>query len=519
MKHSVLLPLFFGTAILNAQQAVLTYHNDNHRSGWNTQEVILKPANVNSTLFGKLFVMPADGKVDAAPLYVPGLTINTVKHNVVYVATENDTLYAYDADTSAVPLWQVRLLNAGETPSDARGCGQVTPEIGITATPVISLTNGPHGTIYVVAMSKDSSGQYHHRIHALDLTTGAEQFGGPVTVSATYPGTGAGSVNGVVTFNPAQYKERPALLLTHGVLVTSWSSHCDIDPYTGWVMTYDQATLAQKSVLNFTPNGNEGSVWQSGGGPAADSAGNIFFLAANGTFDTTLNAQGFPGKGDYGNAFLNLSNVNNKLAVQDYFTMSNTVSESAADQDLGSGAAMLLPSLTINGVSRSLAVGAGKDRNVYIVDRNNMGKFSPTSNNIFQEIPNALAGGEFGAPAYANMAFFFGAVGDSIRSFVLQNNQFVPGTHTSHTFAYPGATPAVSSSGRKNAILWAAENSSPAILHAYNPANLAVEYYNSNQAGTRDQFGNGNKFITPVIADGKVYVGTQTGVGVFGLLP
>jgi hypothetical protein len=502
-----------------AQSPVLMYHNDVFRTGWYHTEKALTPSNVNSSTFGKLFVLPADGLVDAQPLYVPSLVINGVSHNVVFVATENDTVYAYDADTLGSPLWQVTMLASGEAPSDNRGCGQVSPTIGVTATPAISLTVGPHGTMYVTAMSKDSSGNYHQRLHALDITTGAEEFGGPTSVQATYPGTGDGSSNGNVIFNPAQYKERPGLLLTNGVVITTWSSHCDDQPYTGWVISYNQTTLQQVSVLNITPNGEGGAIWQSGAGPAEDGQGNIYFLAANGTFDTTLNSSGFPINGDYGNAFMKISNAGNKLAVADYFTMTNTVSESDSDEDLGSGGAMLLPDLKdAAGNTVQLGVGAGKDGNIYIVNRANLGKFSSTSNNIYQQISGGVVGGEWAMPAYFYGRFYYGGVGDYIRTWVIKSGQFTAGPLTSNQFGYPGATPSISSNATSNAILWATENTSPAVLYAYSATNLATQLYNSSQAGTRDQFGSGNKFITPVIANGKVYVGTTSGVGVFGLL-
>jgi hypothetical protein len=214
----------------------------------------------------------------------------------------------------------------------------VTPEIGITATPVIDPSAGPHGTIYVVAMSKDGLGNYFQRLHALDLTTGAEEFGGPVTIDASFPGTGDNSAGGMVVFDPAQYKERPGLLLSRGTIYTLWSSHCDIRPYTGWIIAFNQTTLARTGVLNITPNGEGGAIWAAGAGPAADSQGNVYFLAGNGTFDTTLNADGFPSMGDFGNAFIKVSPTE-PLHVADYFTMHDTVAESKADKDLGSGGA------------------------------------------------------------------------------------------------------------------------------------------------------------------------------------
>src|SRR5579863_8976225 len=329
---------------LFGQANVLTWHNDAARTGQNLQETILSPSNVNSTNFGLMFApLATDGKVDAQPLYVPALGIAGGTHNVLYVASENDTVYAFDADSGA-QLWSQTVLLAGETASDDRGCSQVTPKIGITSTPVIDLSSGPHGTIYVVAMSKDGSGNYHQRLHALDMFTHAEEFGGPVDIHATYPSTGPQSSGGVVTFDPKQYKDRAALLLSNGVIYTSWASHCDADPYSAWIMGYNESYLAQVSVLNLTPNGEKGSIWQAGAGPAADASGDLYFLMANGTFDTTLTANGFPSQGDYGNAFMNLSTTSG-LAVADYFTMDNTVSESNSDEDLGSGGAMLLPAL------------------------------------------------------------------------------------------------------------------------------------------------------------------------------
>ncbi len=504
--------------------SVLTYHNDNSRTGQNTQETALTTANVNSTSFGKVGFDSVDGKVDAEPLYVPAETVNGATHNVLYVETEHDSIYAFDADNGAA-LWHVSALGANETSTDNRNCSQVTPEIGITNTPVIDPKAGTHGTLYFVAASKDSSGNYHQRLHALDLTTGAEQAGSPMIVQATYPSTGPQSHNGQVVFDPAQYNDRAGLLLVNGVIYIAWGSHCDIEPYTAWVMGYNENTLAQTSVINVTPNGSEGGFWNAGAGPAADSNGNIYLLAGNGTFDTTLNSSGFPSQGDFGNAFLKLSTSGNKLAVADYFTMSNTIAESAADQDLGSGGAMLLPDETdASGAVHHLVVGAGKDENIYVVDRDNLGKFSPTANNVYQELPKGLNGAEFAAPAYWNNTVYYGGVGDVIRAFPVAQAKLAtaPSSQTTHPFPYPGATPSVSSNGTSNGIVWVEDNGAsgaPATLYAYDATNLGHELYDSNQAANnRDQYGAGNKFITPMITNGKVYVGTQNGVAVFGLL-
>src|SRR5205814_148948 len=287
---------------------VITYHYDNSRSGQNLNETVLTPANVNSTKFGKKGEFTVDGKVDAQPLYLSQVAIGGQKKNVLYVATEHGSVYAFDADsisgTTSTFLWKTTTLGRGETTSDNRGCGQVSPEIGITATPVI---DRPRNAIYVVAMSKNVSGSYFQRLHALNLSTGAELFGGPETITATYPGTGDNSSGGNVVFDPKQYKERPGLLQINGTIYTTWSSHCDIRPYPSWVMAFNADTLAPTSVLNLVPNGSEGGIWMAGTAPAADAAGNVFFIMGNGDFDTTLNAGGFPANGNCGNCFVKLS--------------------------------------------------------------------------------------------------------------------------------------------------------------------------------------------------------------------
>jgi len=500
---------------------ILTYHNDNARTGQNLNETILTPSNVNSAQFGKLFQLPVDGKVDAQPLYAAGVAIPSQgTRNVLFVETEHDSVYAFDADNGG-QLWHVSLIASGETTSDDHGCGQITPEIGITSTPVIDRSSGPHGAIYVVAMTKDSSSAYHQRIHALDIASGAELFGGPTEVQATFPGTGANTNGRNVIFDPGQYAERAGLLLLNHVIYTGWTSHCDQGAYTGWVIAYSESTLQQVNVLNLTPNGDEGSIWMSGAGLAADTAGNIYPLTANGTFDTSLDASGFPSKGDYGNAFVKISTANGGLTVADYFTMSNTVSESTVDEDLGSGGVLVLPDMTdASGLTRHLVVGAGKDQAIYLVDRDNMGKFNSASDQVYQELMSALPGGVWSMPAYFNGRLYYGPVGQNLLAFQFANArlQTTPVSSTSAPFTYPGATPSISANGTSNGIVWATENTNPAVVHAYDATDLSHELYNSNQAGTRDQFGAGNKFITPTIANGKVYVGTTAGVGVFGLL-
>nr|WP_087656706.1 PQQ-binding-like beta-propeller repeat protein [Caballeronia terrestris] len=506
-----------GTPVANAAD-VATYHNDIARTGQHLNETVLAPATVNAASFGKLAVFSVDGPVDAQPLYLAALKIANGTHNVLYVATENASVYALDADTGTV-LWRKSTLRAGETTSDNHGCPQITPQIGITATPVIDRSRGPNGAIYVVGMSKDGANAYHQRIHALDLTTGAELFGGPTEITASYPGNGANSVNGRVIFDPGQYAERQSLLLLGGVIYTGWTSHCDIQPYTGWVIAYSADTLAQTSVLNLTPNGSGGAIWMSGAGMASDGT-SIYFLDANGTFDPTLNAAEHPALGDYGNGFLKLG-PSPSMTVTDYFQASNTIEQSNADEDLGSGGALVLPDLTdANGVTQHLALGAGKNSIIYVVNRDSMGKFDSNADHIYQEIRGQITGPEFGMPAYFNGTVYIGSIGDSLKAFSVANARLsaAPVSRTPTTFGSPGTTPSISANGNANGVVWAVENGTIAVLHAYDAANLATELYNSNQSGSRDQFGQGNKFITPTIANGKVYVGTRNGVGVFGML-
>jgi hypothetical protein len=500
---------------------VTTFHKDNARTGHYNDETVLTLANVSMQSFGKVAFYSVDGKVDAQPLYVSNVTIPALgTRNVLYVVTEHASVYAFDA-TSGVQLWRKSMLGTEETTSDARGCPQIAPEIGITATPVIDRTRGPNGALYLIAMSKNGSGTYFQRLHALDIATGAELFGGPHTITASYPGSGAGSSNGRVVFDPGQYAERAGLLMLNGLLYTAWTSHCDLGLYTGWIIGFSAATLQQASVLNITPNGSGGAIWMAGSALAADDSGAIYFIAGNGTFDETLDANHFPVRGNFGNAFLKLSTSSN-LAVADYFATTDTTFRSNADQDFGSGGALLLPDLVDSaGHTRHLAVGAGKDKRIYVVDRDSMGKFSSSSNNNYQVISNALANGVYSKPAYFNGSLYYGANSDHIKAFPIASARVsgTPSSQTAASFTYPGATPSISSNGSSNGIVWAVQNSSPAVLHAYDASDLGRELYNSNQAPNgRDQFGGGNKFIVPMIANGRVYVGTQTGVAAFGLL-
>jgi hypothetical protein len=497
---------------------VTTYKNDLSRSGQNLAESALTLTNVASSTFGLLRSLPVDGRVDAQPLYLSALSAAGGTFNTVFVATEHDSVYAFDSDSGAI-LWHVSLLGTGEKTSDTRGCSQVSPEIGITSTPVIDRSAGAHGTMYVVAMSIDSSSNYHQRLHALDVTTGAELLNGPVDISASFPATGTATSS----FDAKSYEERAALLLSNGTIYTSWTSHCDDAPYGGWIISYAQTTLARNGVLNVAANSAAGpAIWMAGGGPAVDASGNIYLLTANGAFETTMDAKGFPSAQDYGNSFLKISSAAAGLSVLDYFTMSNEVAESNADQDLGSGGEMLLPDLmdSTNTV-RHLMVGAGKDGNIYVVDRDSMGKFNASSNKNYQTLTGVLPGGIWSTPAYFNGTLYYGNVSGTLKAFAISSAKLgtAPQSQSTTQFTYPGTAPSVSANGSANGIIWTHENTSPAVLHAYDATNLAHELYNSNQAAAnRDQFGAGNKYITPIIADGKVFVGTSSAVAVFGLL-
>lgn len=522
--------LFLIASLAKGAPDVLTYHNDNARTGLNSAEVVLTPQSVKNN-FGFLFNMLVDGKVDAQPLYVSHVNIlGTGFRNILYVATENDSVYAFDADTGT-KYKQVSMLKSGENPSDSRGCSQVTPIIGITATPVIDRSSGPNGTIYLVAMSKDSSSQYHQRLHALDLTTLAEEFSGPVDIAAVIHNQGSSGpehqANGDVVFNPAQYKERASLVLVNGIIYTTWASHCDIAPYTAWVMGYNESTLAQATVFNANPKGlptssflDDGSgsaFWNSGAGPAADDQGNLYAISGNGPFDPNLTPTGFPSNGDYGDALIKFS-TSSGLAVTDYFTPWNQQADANGDTDFGSGGVMLIPdTMDSNHNVHQLAVGAGKDANLYVVDRGNMGKYNKTSqsNLIYQQLSGALSGGEWATAAYFNGSVYYGPVGNHLLAFTFDSNARLstsPTSSSSNTFPYPGATPSISSNGNINGVVWALENTNPAKLDAYDATSLATRLFTSTNT-----IGNGNKFVTPTIVNGKVYVPTQNSVAAFGL--
>jgi hypothetical protein len=520
----------------SSQVHVLTYHNDFARTGQNTNESVLTPANLNTNTFGQLFAHAVDGYVYAQPLYVSGLSIpGQGTHNVVFVATEHNSVYAFDADSNAGPngglLWQVNLGLSAATPNNDFGnrygpYHDIDPEVGITSTPVIDLASG---TMYLDAFTHDGSVTYHHRIHALSLTNGSERPFSPVVVTASVPGTGVDSVGGVVTFNPMQELQRPALTLAGGILYVCYSGYADTDPYHGWVIGFNVTNLQQMAgyVFNTTPNATvaafggtaaEGGIWMSGNGLAVDSANNLYFEVGNGSFNVT-NAPGT----EYGDSFVKLSTTG-RLAVADFFTPYNEAALSANDTDLGSGGALLLPDSAGTPQHPHLMVGCGKEGKIYLIDRDNLGHFNAAGDTqIVQELPGAV-GGTWSSGAYFNNYIYYQGSGDVLKAFHLAGGLLgtTPSSQSSNTFGFPGATPSISALYTNNAIAWVlqtdgAESAGAAILHAYDAYHLDRELYNSAQAGERDGLADAVKFTVPTVVNGKVYVGAQYSLAVFGL--
>lgn len=518
-----------------AQVDVLTYHNDNSRLGANLNETTLTPANVNSANFGKLFAYTVDGYVYAQPLYVSALNIpGQGVHNVVFVATEHNSVYAFDADsnggTNGGLLWQVNLgPSAPAYPNNPTlPFHAIQPEIGITGTPVIDL---PSETLYVDAFTEES-GHYIHRIHALSILDGSEKPFSPVVVSASLSGKGAGSTNGVLPFQASQELQRCALTLANGILFVAYAGYTDQqfeDPFHGWILGYNASNLQllPNYVFNSTPNGTtaqygptagQGGIWMGGGGLAVDSDNNLYFSTGDGNFNAFPNTNGT----EYGDSLIKLSTAGG-LSVADYFTPYDESRYSTNDLDVGSGGVILLPDQP--GPYPHLMIGAGKPQQAYLINRDMMttdGRHINTSgtdvDNIVQEMP--LGGGSFGTPAYFNEQIYYIATKDVIRSYVLSDGTLtadLPGTSGTRPFGFPGATPSISANGANDGIVWAVQNANPAVLVAYNATNLSTELYNSTQAGNRDQLTAGVKFAVPTIANGKVYVGGQQALSVFGL--
>ncbi len=500
-----------------------TYRNDNAGTGQNLNETVLTHENVTAATFGKLFSYPLDGVAHTSPLYMADVNIpGRGFHNVVYVATEHNTVYAFDADgLSSSPLWQVSFINpaAGVTtvPANETGeCCDITPEIGITGTPVIDPGSR---TLYVVAKTKEVVGpstRYVQRLHALDATTGAEKFGGPVEIQASVPGTGAGAQGGHVPFNPLRANQRPALMLSNGVVYIAFASHGDNQPYHGWVLGYDATTLQQVLAFNATPNGSAGGIWQSNAGPSIDSAGNIYFVTGNGPFDASIR--------NYGDTIVK---INPAGTVVDYFTPANEAILNAGNIDLGSAGVLLIPDQP--GSHPHLLVHAGKNGTIYLINRDNMGHHSIDDSQVVQSLLDIFPfgtpePGNYSAPAYFNGTVYFSPVADAVKAFRLTNG-LLPTFQTSQSpqiFPYPGGTLAISANGSTNGILWAVQRNgatAPGALRAYDASNLAIELYNSDQAGSRDTLDVAGKFSVPLVANAKVFVGSVRQLTVYGLLP
>jgi hypothetical protein len=511
---------------------VYTHHNDTARTGQNLQEYGLTPTTVNSSTFGALFSCPVDGFIFAAPLYAANLTIGTQTRNVLFIATSHDSVYAFDADSpSCAPLWKTPFLAAGVTTVSTAVVGDASkdmfPEIGITSTPVVD-PNPATNTIYVEAKTSETVGTvngqvcsttspcYVHRLHALDLLTGAEKLGSPVVISA-------------LNFSSLQQHQRPALLLNNGTVYIGFGSHADHNPYQGWLMGYDAATLIQKFAWSSVVAGstNRGGVWQGGTGPAVDASGNVYVETGNGVFDGTNN---------FSDSAVKLSPTG---SVLDWFTPFDQSTFAANDIDLGSAGLIILPDAVASAAHQHLALATGKVGILYLLDisqpnpgQTKMGKFNSVSNQDVQEVipvppPNTtnLDGGIFGSAAYWNGNLYVTGVNYPLNQFVISNGSISTPAFavSSNKFPLRGATPAVSASGTTNGILWildltAWQTNGPAILDAYDATNVSKLLFSSPKSGP-GAAGNAVKFTVPTVANGKVYVGGQNSFAVFGLLP
>ena len=512
------------TVYIENVAGMYTHHNDLSRTGQNLAETVLSPANVNSATFGKLATFQMDGIPHASPLYVANVNVPAVGvRNVVYVATEHDSVYAFDADgTGGNPLWKVSFINpaAGITTvpnGDTGECCDITPEIGITGTPVIDPATN---TLYVVAKTKEGASTYVQRLHALDLATGAEKLGGPVVIQASVAGTGLGSSGNMVPFNPLRENQRTALLLYNGVIYMGFGSHGDNEPYHGWLLGYNATTLQQVLAFNSTPNQEGGGIWLSGGGIVVDSSGNFFFATGDGEFDVNT------GGPDYGDSFLKFVPTGPNGSVADYFTPHDEGTLNTNNLDLDAGGMILLPDQP--GAHPHLLVSAGKNGSIYLVDRDNMTHFNTADKNP-QTLVNIFPfgtplPGNYSSPVYFNGSVYFGPVADVLQMFKLNNGLLTtaPTSTSPEAFPYPGGALAISANGNTNGILWAVwmnGTSSPGSLRAYDATNLSFELYNSDQAGTRDTLDIAAKFAIPLVVNGKVFVASNSQLTVFGLLP
>ena len=487
----------------NGTVSMLTYHNDDVRDGVNANETVLNTSNVNSQTFGKLFALPVDAQVYAQPLYLPNLTVGGVRHNVVFVATENDTVYAYDADgLSDSPLWKDHLA----TPLQISDDDGIKPLLGITATPVIDTSTG---TIYVLTDGTES-GHKVFRLHALDVASGNEKFGGPVVVTGTYPGNGWDSVNGEITLETNCYQRNGLALDPASNAIYISFGHCS----HGWILAYDKATLQQTAILNVTPDGAGGGLW--GGTPAIDdSTGDLYLITGVDIGDPAP---------DYNDSAMRLQASD--LSVLDYFKPSNEPVLRGNDADFGSGSPIIMPE-NPSPYPHEL-IGGGKDGRIFVMNRDDMGEYQ-TVDHVIQEVQTGTQQYDniFSTPTLWNNTIYYHCAQDVVKAYswdpstgMISTDPIFQGTVV---YGGHGATSSLSANGTTDGILWEINTtnsgSGPAVLYAYDPTNLATELYNSSQAGNRDVAGVAVKFTVPTIADGHVYIGTYTEVDVYGLFP
>ena len=515
--------------------SVFTHRYNNQHTGWNNREERLTTQNVNSRQFGAVFMLPVDDQIYAQPLVIAGLNIKGSIRNTVFVATVNNSVYAFDADQYGAPLWKVNL-----TPANARvirnadmtgACGgnykDFSGNMGIVGTPVIDTVRS---VLYVVSRDYTSASRYEQYLHALDLQTGAEKPNSPVLITATYRGTGAGSAGGTIAFDSQKHNQRCALLLHKGVVYICWASHCDWGPYHGWVIGYEAATLTQKYVYNNTPSGDSGGIWMSGAGPTVDADGFLYLSTGNGSVGTSGDPNNPLNRGE------SLIKLNSALEVQDFFTPKNYDYLEKNDLDYGVGGVLLIPNTT-------LSLSGSKEGKLYVTDTQNMGKYSPSNAGVVQELvantQNISERHIHGTPVYAKSDtaeyVYVWAESDNMRqfSFDRKTGKFgdlpLKGTIRLDN-GMPGGAITVSSAGDKGGtgIVWAYHPTSgnanqdlrPGTLDAYDARDIRTLLWSSNQVRYRDDMGLYAKFNAPVVANGKVYVGTFSNqLVVYGILP
>jgi hypothetical protein len=497
------------------------------RTGQNLREYALTPALLPVPgAFGKLFSCAVDGPVYAQPLWVANLAIGGATHNVVFVVTQHATVYAFDADAAPCrQYWKVSLLPAGETPvpaGDTGETGDVPGEFGITGTPVIDIATS---TFYAVATSKAAGPAYWYRLHALKLATGSEAPGSPAVTAAT--------VSGVI-FDPRYHMQRPGLLLANNTVYIAFGSHGDIVPYSGWLLGYDATSLSPTAAFNFAPHGSRSAVWMVGTGPAADSSGNVYLATANGTFDA--NSATAPND-DYGDSMVKLASTGG-LTVSDYFTPSNQAALENADLDFGTSGVVLLPDALGSVAHPHLALGGDKEAKIFLVDRDNMGHFTAGGpDKTVQTLQvngsgNCITCGLFTTPSVWGSHLYVGAINDTLKSYTVANAaiSLQPTSQSAETYGYPGTNPVISAAGAGGAVVWTVDTTAngttttgstaagPAVLRAYDANNLATRLWSSNASGA-DAAGLAVKFVVPTVANGKVYLGCQGELTVYGLRP